>query len=71
MLEVILPELQQSRTINTPASIIWVRLSLVGENLTVEVSETGTECAGDYKQNCKTGPDIKQSMTMDEKQKLD
>ena len=64
MLRVILPELQQSRTIITPASIIWVRLSLVRENLTVEVGETGTKCGGDSKQNCKTGGEIKQMMTL-------
>ena len=64
MSEVILPELQQSRTIITPASIIWVRLGLVGENLTVEVSETGAKCGGDSKQYCKTGGEIKQIMTL-------
>ena len=64
MLEVILPELQQSRTIINPAPIIWVRFSLVRENLTVEIGETGTKCGGDSKQYCKTGGEIKQIMTL-------
>ena len=54
MLEVVLPELQQSRTVSNPLSVLWPRLSFVGENFTVEVGEAGSKCAGDCKQYCKT-----------------